>query len=105
MRIALTFVPVILIKNMKAKRHLQWAEARGDHEMAERVRAMRTKTVFFHVLLFIPAALFWATILASLERTPLTGRYAPPLGFSSVLRRRYVQRILTHEIKSVAGGG
>ncbi|KAF7797095.1 hypothetical protein EIP86_008287 [Pleurotus ostreatoroseus] len=74
-RIALTFVPVILIKNMKAKRHLQWAEARGDHEMAERVRAMRTKTVFFHVLLFIPAALFWATILASLERTPLTGRW------------------------------
>ena len=76
-RIALTFVPVILIKNMKVKRQLKWAEARGDHEMAEKVRSYRTKTVFFHWLLFVPAVVFWATIFASLERTPLTGRYVP----------------------------
>ena len=74
-RIALTFVPVILIKNHKIKRKLKYAEAKGDTALAEKVRAMRTKTVFFHGILFIPVLIFWATILASLERTPLTGRY------------------------------
>ena len=74
-RIALTYVPVILIKNHKVKRKLAHAEAKGDHAMAERVRAIRHKTYIFHGLLFIPVVIFWATIFASLERTPLTGRY------------------------------
>ncbi|THH01482.1 hypothetical protein EW026_g1252 [Hermanssonia centrifuga] len=74
-RIALTFVPVILIKNHKTKRKLRAAEASGDLELAEKVRTIRHRTVFFHVLLFIPVFIFWATILASLERTPLTGRW------------------------------
>ena len=78
-RIALTFVPVILIKNHKVKRGLAYAEAKGDHALAERVKSIRRKTVFIHALLFVPVIIFWATILASLERTPLTGRYVPTL--------------------------
>ena len=74
-RIALTFVPVIIIKNHRIKHKLKYAEAKGDHALAEKVRSIRHKTVFIHGLLFVPVIIFWATILASLERTPLTGRY------------------------------
>lgn len=37
------------------------------------------RTILFHVLILTPILLFWATIIASLERTPLTGRYVPIL--------------------------
>jgi hypothetical protein len=35
---------------------------------------LRRRTVLFHVLLFAPVVMFWIAIMASLERTPLTGR-------------------------------
>ena len=39
------------------------------------LQRIRTRTILFHLLLLAPVLLFWATIVASLERTPLTGRY------------------------------
>lgn len=79
-RIALTFIPVILVKNYRLKRKLQWAEERGDTELVNKlqnhimVRSNRHRLIFFNVLLVIPVVIFWAIILASMERTPLTGR-------------------------------
>lgn len=39
------------------------------------LEGQRKRTIAFNVLLFVPWFLFCLTILASLERTPLTGRY------------------------------
>ena len=38
------------------------------------LQKIRTRTILFHLMLLTPVLLFWATIVASLERTPLTGR-------------------------------
>ena len=38
------------------------------------LRKLRQRTILFHILIFVPIIIFWATIIASLERTPLTGR-------------------------------
>lgn len=79
-RITLTILPVVLIKNHHMKRKLKWAESRGDQELVDKikthmnVRHHRHKIIFFYILLVLPVVIFWATILASLERTPLTGR-------------------------------
>ncbi|KAJ7285004.1 peptidase family M48-domain-containing protein [Mycena rebaudengoi] len=78
-RIVLTVLPVILIKNHKTRRHIKHAAIHGVPMSEERtntlLKRIRNRTLFFHALFFIPGALFWATILASLERTPLTGRW------------------------------
>lgn len=79
-RIALTFLPVILLKRFQMKRKLKWAEARGDQEMVDKIKTHmsvhnhRSKLMVYYGLLIFPVIIFWATILASLERTPLTGR-------------------------------
>ncbi|KAF8917455.1 hypothetical protein CPB85DRAFT_1374243 [Mucidula mucida] len=78
-RIVLTFVPVILLKNHKSRRILKHVELQG-HEASEAkkndiLKRIRNRTILFHILLMIPATLFWATIIASMERTPLTGRW------------------------------
>lgn len=39
------------------------------------MKKLKHSTRVLQVLAFIPFALFWATIIASLERTPLTGRW------------------------------
>lgn len=75
---ALTFIPVLLIKNHRSRRYLAVAEARG-HDLDEgrkdvMLKKIRHRTLLFHTLLLAPILLFWATLLASLERTPLTGR-------------------------------
>ncbi|OCH94358.1 hypothetical protein OBBRIDRAFT_789265 [Obba rivulosa] len=77
-RITLTFVPVILLKNLKSKKELRWAEKTGRTDEARKelvLKRIRNRTILFHALLLIPVLLFWATIAASLERTPLTGRW------------------------------
>ena len=78
-RVSLTFVPILLLGNMRSKKWLQRAE-RDPHPKYDKkkeaiLRGMRNRTIAFHILIFIPLALYWATIIASLERTPLTGRY------------------------------
>ncbi|KAJ7170705.1 hypothetical protein C8R43DRAFT_1059309 [Mycena crocata] len=78
-RIVFTVVPVILIKNHKTRRHLKHAALHGVPLSEERtntlLKRIRQRTWLFHALFFIPGFLFWSTILASLERTPLTGRW------------------------------
>lgn len=62
---------------------MEWAAIHGkpvsEENRANMLDKIRKRTMLFHILMFIPAALFWATIVASLERTPLTGRCAEPL--------------------------
>ena len=77
-RIGLTFVPILLLGNMKGKHILKRVE-KSDHPKAEEkkeavLRGIKQRTIIFHILIFIPIVLYWATIFASLERTPLTGR-------------------------------
>ncbi|KAJ6531815.1 hypothetical protein B0H19DRAFT_1188706 [Mycena capillaripes] len=78
-RIVLTVIPVILIKNHKTRRHLKHAAIHGVPISEERtstlLKRIRNRTLLFHALFFIPGILFWSTIFASLERTPLTGRW------------------------------
>ncbi|KAJ3855053.1 hypothetical protein EV368DRAFT_80053 [Lentinula lateritia] len=78
-RIALTFVPVILLKNHKSRMHLRFADIHGipgaEDKKLKLLQRIRKRTIFFQVLLAIPAVLFWLVIIASMERTPLTGRW------------------------------
>lgn len=80
-RIALTFLPLLLIKNrfnrkyIKHHEHFHNGEPVPEERKALLLQRIRTRTIIFHMLLFIPVALFWVAILASAERTPLTGRW------------------------------
>lgn len=86
-RVLLTFVPFLLLKNHKTRRVLKHGTIHGEPVSEEKkvalLKRLRTRTIVFHVLLSIPALVFWATIVASMERTPLTGRSVmlpPPKG-------------------------
>ncbi|KAF9066640.1 hypothetical protein BDP27DRAFT_1330293 [Rhodocollybia butyracea] len=78
-RIALTFVPVILMKNHRTRKHLHFADIHGipgaEDKKLVLLQRIRKRTIFFQVLLAIPAVLFWLVMIASMERTPLTGRW------------------------------
>jgi len=88
-RVALTFIPVLLVKNHTSRRLLKKIEIvkkeSGDSTLPRPVKefisnqgrlieSIRRRTILFHVLVFTPCILFWAAVIASLERTPLTGR-------------------------------
>jgi hypothetical protein len=88
-RVALTFIPVILVRNHASRKILQKIEMvkqeSGDTTLPRSVKefvskqgkllqSIRRRTILFHALVFTPCLLFWAAIIASLERTPLTGR-------------------------------
>ncbi|KAJ8455498.1 hypothetical protein ONZ45_g18930 [Pleurotus djamor] len=77
-RIALTFIPVILIKNHKSRYWLKKAEVHGiptsEEKKAKLLHYIRKRTLLLHFLFFVPVVAFWVTIIASLERTPITGR-------------------------------
>lgn len=47
-------------------------DPKGQRE--EVMKRMRNRARLFHALMFTPFILFWGAIIASLERTPLTGR-------------------------------
>lgn len=77
-RIALTFAPLIVLKNMKVRHYLK-KNADSDRPDVEAKRdallqSMRRRTFLLHALIFTPVFLFWMVIMGSLERTPLTGR-------------------------------
>lgn len=89
-RIALTFIPVLLVRNHASRKLLKKIEIvkreSGDGALPRPVkefvskqgkllRNIRRRTILFHTLVFTPFVLFWAAVVASLERTPLTGRY------------------------------
>ncbi|THH20727.1 hypothetical protein EW146_g686 [Bondarzewia mesenterica] len=89
-RVAFTLIPVLLLKNHRTRkvlRHVEEAKKKDPNatilprfdrlvkDKGEVLRRMRRRTIAFHALLFTPAFLFWAAIVASMERTPLTGRW------------------------------
>ncbi|KAH9063848.1 hypothetical protein EDB87DRAFT_1600719 [Lactarius vividus] len=89
-RVALTFIPVLLVKNHASRRLLKRIEVvkkeSGDSVLPKSVKefvakqghilhGIRRRTILFHALIFTPCILFWAAVIASLERTPLTGRW------------------------------
>ncbi|KAI9455992.1 hypothetical protein F5148DRAFT_1324483 [Russula earlei] len=89
-RVALTFIPVLLVRNHTSRRLLKRIEIvkqeSGDSTLPRSVmefvarqgnllQSIRRRTILFHALIFIPCILFWAAVIASLERTPLTGRW------------------------------
>ena len=80
-RVALTFLPLLLFKNRFARKYIKHHERfHGGVPVCEEKKALllrriRKRTIMFHMLLFVPVALFWVAIVASAEQTPLTGRY------------------------------
>ncbi|KAF9036201.1 hypothetical protein BJ165DRAFT_1331541, partial [Panaeolus papilionaceus] len=78
-RIALTFIPVLWLGNMKAKKMFKYAAIHGIKHTEEKkemyIRRMRRSANLAKILFAIPMLLFWATIIAGMERTPLTGRW------------------------------
>ena len=86
-RVVLTFFPILLWKNMKSHRIIKYAAIHGVPAMEEHKKMhmdrIRSRTRLLQIILAIPVMLFWATIVASLECTPLTGRYFYPIGCSA----------------------
>ncbi|TFK40386.1 hypothetical protein BDQ12DRAFT_628347 [Crucibulum laeve] len=78
-RIALTFLPVVLVKNHKTRKRYAAAHIHGVPISEEKKdmlkKRIRKGNMALHIMILIPFTLFWATIIASLERTPLTGRW------------------------------
>ncbi|PFH53000.1 hypothetical protein AMATHDRAFT_138652 [Amanita thiersii Skay4041] len=78
-RIVMTFMPAIIIGNYKMRRCMRHAALHGvpasEEDINKVVTGIRRRTWVLHVLCLIPFTLFWATVIASLERTPLTGRW------------------------------
>ena len=66
------------IKYIKVRKVIKSGSVRGvpttEEDKARYLKWLRGGRVTLKVLLSIPFVLFWATIIASLERTPLTGR-------------------------------
>ena len=77
-RIALTFIPLVWIKYLKVRRVINTGSVRGvpttEEDKARYLKWLRNGRLTLRVLVSIPLVLFFATIIASLERTPLTGR-------------------------------
>lgn len=77
-RIALTFIPILMLGKMKEKRAIQYAAIHGiplsDEKKEAHTRNLRRKTRLLQMLILIPFSLFWSTMIGSLEQTPLTGR-------------------------------
>ncbi|KAI6133458.1 hypothetical protein EV401DRAFT_91634 [Pisolithus croceorrhizus] len=80
-RVALTFLPLLLFKNRFARKYIKHharfhdGQPVSEEKKALLLRRIRSNTLMFHMLLFVPVALFWVAILASAEQTPITGRW------------------------------
>ncbi|KDR76253.1 hypothetical protein GALMADRAFT_247551 [Galerina marginata CBS 339.88] len=78
-RIALTFIPLLWFKNKRSEKMIKYAALHGfptsEEHKEKQMSKIRRRTRALQVLLFIPFFIFWATIVASLEQTPLTGRW------------------------------
>lgn len=75
-RILMTFLPFIFIKNARSSRKMKSADASTPEEkkveMSNQIRRLRFA---LYGLPLVSISLLCATIIASLERTPLTGRW------------------------------
>lgn len=77
-KVVLTFVPLIAIKNAftrKYVRHFMKDKPELEHKRVVLEKKMRTLTLSYRTLVAIPIVLLGLTFLASLERTPLSGRW------------------------------
>ena len=74
-KVALSLAPVLLVKNRRSRKWLQKDLPGMEEKRPVILKNIRMRTILFHMLIMTPVVLFWATIIASLERTPLTGRY------------------------------
>lgn len=79
-RIVLTLVPIILWKNRGARICVLRGKTRHGQTITPEKREavlkkINQRTRFLKIILLVPFVLFWGTIIASLERTPLTGRW------------------------------
>lgn len=73
-----------LVHRMNSSKRLQKIDAKiakgnGNEELHKRrevvTERFRNSTRFFYLIVFTPILLFWLTIVSSMERTPLTGRW------------------------------
>jgi hypothetical protein len=71
-------VPVLLLKNYASRKYLKYGDFMGDPPSEEKrgvlLERIRTLTKLHRILVAIPIILVTATVVASMERTPLTGR-------------------------------
>uniref|UniRef100_A0A8H7Y290 Peptidase M48 domain-containing protein n=1 Tax=Psilocybe cubensis TaxID=181762 RepID=A0A8H7Y290_PSICU len=78
-RIALTFIPFLWFNNVRSHKMIKYAALHGfplsEEKQMKHMKKIRRRTMMLQFLLFVPFVLFWATITASLEKTPLTGRW------------------------------
>ncbi|KIK16734.1 hypothetical protein PISMIDRAFT_112835, partial [Pisolithus microcarpus 441] len=80
-QVALTFLPIVLIKNRIARKYIDHlARFRDSHLASEKkktplLRRIHSSALLFRMLVFAPVALFWIVIIASAEQTPITGRW------------------------------
>lgn len=71
-------MPAILLGNYKTRRYIKHAALHGIPTVEDEsvlLKRIQNRTRILKVLVLVPFVLFWATIIATLERTPLTGRY------------------------------
>ncbi|PVF95946.1 hypothetical protein CPB86DRAFT_799298 [Serendipita vermifera] len=78
-RIALTLLPMAVIKRSLFKKLMKHLPVSEHPTLANMHKHMQSSINFINIalwgLLIIPGSLFVATLLASLERTPITGRW------------------------------
>jgi len=73
-RVSLTFLPALFLNRWK-DRHLRGGEPHPYANSQNFFHKIRIHGLLFHTLLLTPVALIFLTLLASLERAPLTGRW------------------------------
>ncbi|KAJ7158750.1 hypothetical protein C8R46DRAFT_1110165 [Mycena filopes] len=74
-RVVLTLLPVLLMTRRHVEYHLVHDAPLSEKKTRRMQRKIRTRTWLFRLLFVVPIVLFGSTVLASLERTPLTGRW------------------------------
>ncbi|KAH8118036.1 hypothetical protein DFH11DRAFT_873748 [Phellopilus nigrolimitatus] len=77
-RIALTFVPFVMVKNHLTRKYMRHI-IKDTPEMKDRrivlQKKLRQRTIFYRALIAVPIVIVGLTFIASLERTPLSGRW------------------------------
>ena len=74
----MSLLPVIFLRLKFVSKHLRKVPEDHPHYAHKREKVLRVQWklwVVVGVLVIVPLTIFVSTILASLERTPLTGRY------------------------------
>lgn len=78
-RVAFTFAPAVLLKTGMMRKYLGLInkdKVKPEFALKKDLleKKIRKGTIFYRALLMLPVALFLLTLIASLERAPLSGR-------------------------------